>query len=250
MSTDEVIELFKDAPPRTSDDEAARPPSTRSTTRATRSKDAFADAAQGRVRGRGRRHQARRPLTRSSTHPTTRSATRPGGSSASGRLTLGLRGVNTSATRTLRAGLTAAAFLGLAACGGIADDAPTDADPTAFCHAYYDEEATAQDVADRARRHRHPRRHQRRRAQRLRGLRRGPRTTRATCANKDVSTVQIPADDQADGKAFVDLRPDLCTPLLAADRAPPRRRRSPASPSTEPPPSRPRPASPSESPTS
>lgn len=47
----------------------------------------------------------------------------------------------------LLVGLAAAASLGLAACSGMADDAPRDADPQAFCDAFYDRDLTAEDVA-------------------------------------------------------------------------------------------------------
>jgi hypothetical protein len=50
-------------------------------------------------------------------------------------------------SRTALVGLAAAASLGLTACSGMADDAPRDADPQAFCDAFYDRDLTAQKVA-------------------------------------------------------------------------------------------------------
>jgi hypothetical protein len=47
----------------------------------------------------------------------------------------------------LAVGLAAAASLGLTACSGMADDAPRDADPQAFCDAFYDRDLTAEKVA-------------------------------------------------------------------------------------------------------
>ena len=49
----------------------------------------------------------------------------------------------------VRAGLLVAAAAVLTACGGIADDAPTDAGVEEFCSAYFDGESTAEQVADR-----------------------------------------------------------------------------------------------------
>ncbi|MCW2814485.1 MAG: hypothetical protein JWN84_1940 [Nocardioides sp.] len=122
--------------------------------------------------------------------------------------------MNSSLTRTrLRAGVVAVALLGLAACGGIADDAPTDADATAFCEAYYDESATAEEVADELATIGTPSdiSDEERNGFEVyvEGLQdEGDRP------NVDVSEVQIPADDRADGTAFVEYASNLCTPLL------------------------------------
>lgn len=122
--------------------------------------------------------------------------------------------MKTSATRSLRAGLTVAVLLGLAACGGIADDAPTDADPTEFCRAYYDEEATAADVADRLAEIGTPDDISDEERNGFEVYVEGLQDE-GDSPNRDVSTVQIPADDQADGRAFVDYASNLCTTLLA-----------------------------------
>lgn len=47
----------------------------------------------------------------------------------------------------LHLGLVAAAALTLTACSGMADDAPRDAEPQAFCDTFYDREQTARQVA-------------------------------------------------------------------------------------------------------
>ncbi len=125
----------------------------------------------------------------------------------------------------LRAGLATAVLLTLAACGGIADDAPTDADQTEFCAAYYDETATAQDVADRLAEIGTP-------AGISESERNGFESYVDALADegdtpyKDVETVKIPADDKADGTAFIDYAQDLCPPLLEPT--------SPVSPTTGP----------------
>lgn len=137
----------------------------------------------------------------------------------------------TDSRPALRTGLVAAALLTLAACGGIADDAPTDADETEFCQAYYDEESSAQDVADDLARIGTPE-----------GITDDQRNgfevyvdglaDEGDTPNKDVDTVQIPADDQGDGTAFVNYARDLCSPLLnPTDPAAPT---DPASPSQAP----------------
>lgn len=51
--------------------------------------------------------------------------------------------------RAVRAGVVVAAVATLNACGGIADDAPTDAGVEEFCAAYFDGESSAEQVADR-----------------------------------------------------------------------------------------------------
>ncbi|MFB9312481.1 hypothetical protein [Nocardioides plantarum] len=53
----------------------------------------------------------------------------------------------TSRTRTIVVGLAALLSVGLTACGGMADDAPRDADTQAFCDAFYDRDLTAEKVA-------------------------------------------------------------------------------------------------------
>lgn len=116
----------------------------------------------------------------------------------------------------LRGGVLAVAFLTLAACGGIADDAPSNADLTEFCNTYYDEESTAQEVA-----------------QKLAGIgtpddisdaeRNGFEVyvdgleDEGDSPNKDVDEVQIPADDKADGQAFVTYAGEACSTIAPTD---------------------------------
>ncbi|MDO9456710.1 hypothetical protein [Nocardioides sp.] len=124
-----------------------------------------------------------------------------------------------SSRPVVRVGFVAAALLTLAACGGIADDAPTDADPQAFCDAYFSETQTAEEVAKE-----------------LADIgtpedisddeRNGFETyvegldDEGDKANKDVSSVQIPADDQEDGNAFVTYAQNTCGALQAPTEDP------------------------------
>ena len=161
--------------------------------------------------------------------------------------------MNSSLTRSrLRAGLVASALLGLAACGGIADDAPTDADPTAFCEAYYDESATAAEVADELASVGTPDDISDEERNGFEVYVEGLQDE-GDSPNRDISTVQIPADDQVDGQAFVDYASALCTSLLApTDPSDPSDPSDPASPSesapAEPETTEPGSESPSESP--
>ena len=131
--------------------------------------------------------------------------------------------MKTSATRTLRAGLTVAVLLGLAACGGIADDAPTRRRPDRVLPGLLRRggdgprtsptasptSARPTDISDEERNGFEVY---------VEGLQ-----DEGDSANRDVSTVQIPADDQADGKAFVDYASSTCARRCSrpSTRAPP-----------------------------
>ena len=108
----------------------------------------------------------------------------------------------------VRAGIAAAALMTLAACSGLADDAPTDASVEDFCAAYLFDgtaEETAQEMAE---------------VGTPEGVsdevRNGFETyvdalnDEGDTANADVLTVEVPEDDRADGEAFVEYVGTTC----------------------------------------
>ncbi|WP_139980823.1 hypothetical protein [Nocardioides litoris] len=109
----------------------------------------------------------------------------------------------------LRAGLVAAALLSLAACGGIADDAPTNASVEEFCTTYYDLESSAEDVAQKLAETGTPE-----------GIGEQERdgfelyvdalNDEGGTANGDVTSVEVPQDDKADGEAFIAYADTTC----------------------------------------
>ena len=112
----------------------------------------------------------------------------------------------------LRAGLAVAALLALSACSGIADDAPTDAEPQAFCDAYNQdtsaseaaaalaEVGTPEDVTGEERNGFELY---------VEGL-----DNEGDTPNIEVEIVEIPEDDEADGLAFVTYVQETCTSLV------------------------------------
>jgi hypothetical protein len=115
-----------------------------------------------------------------------------------------------SSRSVLRGGVLAAALLTLAACGGIADDAPNDADLTEFCNTYYNESQTAEQVAKKLADVGTPK-----------GISSSERNgfevyvdgldDEGDTPNKDLTEVKIPADDKADGTAFVAYAKEACS---------------------------------------